>query len=157
VVGEVGARVAGPVQVAADVAVTHEAVEAARRLAVGKLDPGLAQGELLALAQVAQRLGARIDLEAVRGPYLSAVRNFFERALAGRQEAASHAADLITLAMRLGMHLDLWSIQNAFWATVRSGTWPHDKESLVRLAQALWFDDAVVLARVGGRRERASA
>ena len=154
---EIDSPVPRPLQVAADVAVTHEAVDAARRLAVGKLDPGLAQGELLALAQVAQRLGARIDLEAVRGPYLAAVRNFFERALAGRKEAALHAADLVTLAMRLDMHLDLWSIQNAFWATVRAGTWPHDKESLARLAHALWFDDAVVLARVGGRRERASA
>ena len=32
--------------------------------------------------------GARIDLDAVRGPYLAAVRGLFERALAGRREAA---------------------------------------------------------------------
>jgi hypothetical protein len=139
------------------VAVTHEAVDAARRLAAGKLDPGLAQGELLALKQLAQRLGARIDLEAVRGPYLAAVRGLFERALAGRREAALQVAELVTLAMRLGMHLELWSIQNAFWAAVRGGTWRHDDEALARLAQALYFDESVVLARVAGNRERASA
>jgi len=128
-----------------------------RRLASGKLDPGPAQGELLALSQLAQRLGARIDLEAVRGPYLAAVRGMFERALAGRREAALQVADLVTLAQRLGMHLDLWSIQNAFWGAVRSGTWRHDDEALARLAHALWFDEPTVLARAEARRERASA
>jgi hypothetical protein len=59
--------------------------------------------------------------------------------------------------MRLGMHFDLWSIQNAFWAAVRGGTWRHDDEALARLAQALWFDETIVLARVAGNRERASA
>jgi hypothetical protein len=154
---EIDSPVPRPLQVAADVAVTHEAVDAARRLAAGKLDPGLAQGELLALKQLAQRLGARIDLDAVRGPYLAAVRGLFERALAGRREAALQVAELVTLAMRLGMHLELWSIQNAFWAAVRGGTWRHDDEALARLAQALYFDESVVLARVAGNRERASA
>jgi hypothetical protein len=66
-------------------------------------------------------------------------------------------ADLITLAQRLGMHVDLWSIQNAFWGAVRSGTWRHDDEALARLAHALWFDESTVLARAEARRERASA
>ncbi len=154
---EIDSPVPRPLQVAADVAVTHEAVDAARRLANGKLDPGLAQGELLALSQLAHRLGARIDLSAVRGPYLAAVRGLFERGLAGRREAAVQAADLILLAQRLGMHLDLWSIQNAFWSAVRSGTWRHDDEALARLAHALWFDEPTVLARVEARRERATA
>jgi alpha-amylase/alpha-mannosidase (GH57 family) len=154
---EIDSPVPRPLQVAADVAVTHEALDAARRLASGKLDPGLAQGELLALSHLAQRLGARIDLEAIRGPYLAAVRGLFERALAGRREAALQMAELVTLAQRLGMHLELWSMQNAFWGAVRSGTWPHDDEALSRLAQALWFDESTVLARAEARRERASA
>jgi alpha-amylase/alpha-mannosidase (GH57 family) len=154
---EIDSPVPRPLQVAADVAVTHEAVDAARRLANGKLDPALAQGELLALWQLAHRLGARIDLSAVRGPYLAAVRGLFERGLAGRREAAAQAADLVLLAQRLGMHLDLWSIQNAFWGAVRSGTWRHDDEALARLAHALWFDEPTVLARVEARRERATA
>lgn len=154
---EIDSPVPRPLQVAADVAVTHEAVDLTRRLAGGRVDPPLAQGELLALAQLAQRLGARIDLEAMRGPYLAAVRSLFEKGLAGRREAVLHAADLVTLSMRLGMHLDLWSIQNAFWSVVRSGGWPHDAESLGKLAHALWFDQAVVLGRSEACLERASA
>src|SRR6185436_15454358 len=139
---EIDSPVPRPLQVAADVAVTHEAVEAARRMAAGKLDPGMAQGELEALAQVARRLGARIDLAAVRGPYVAAVRGLFEKALAGRREAALQAADLLYLAVRLGLHLDLWTMQNTLWTTVRAGAWPHDSEALGRLAQALWFDES---------------
>ena len=154
---EIDSPVPRPLQVAADVAMTHDALELARRLASGRMDPALAHGELVALAQLAQRLGARIDFEAVRGPYLAAVRGFFERGLAGRREAVLHAAELATAALRLGMHLDLWSIQNALWSVVRSGAWPHDKESLEKLANALWFDGAVVLGRIEGCLERATA
>ncbi len=154
---EIDSPVPRPLQVAADVAVTHEAVDLARRLASGRMDPALAQGELLALAQLAQRLGARIDYEAVRGPYLTAVRSLFEKGLAGRRDAILHAGELVSLAMRLGMHLDLWSFQNALWGVVRSAKWPHDLESLGELAHSLWFDQAVVLERVGARLERASA
>ncbi|HZX94018.1 MAG TPA: DUF3536 domain-containing protein [Myxococcales bacterium] len=154
---EIDSPVPRPLQVAADVAVTHEAVETARRLAAGKLEPGLAQGELIGLSQVAQRLGARIDLAAVGGPYLAAARALFDRALAGRKEAALHAADLISLSGALGLHLDLWNIQNALWHAVREGTWPHDAETLGRLGHALWFDEAVLQGRVRERRARASA
>ena len=155
---EIDSPVPRPLQVAADVAVTHEAVEAARRLATGKLDPALAQGELEALAQLARRLGARVDFEAVRPPFLAAVRGLFEKALAGRREAALQVADLITLASRLGMYLDLWTMQNTLWSVVRSDTWPHDVEALARLAHALWFDEAVLLGRAeAARRTRASA
>ena len=154
---EIDSPVPRPLQVAADVAVTHEAVDAARRLAAGKLEPSQAQEELDGLSQLARRLGARIDLEAVRPPFLAAVRGLFERALAGRREAALQMADLIALAVRLGMHLDLWTIQNTVWTVVRSGSWPHDAESLARLGHALWFDEAVLLARGDARRARASA
>jgi hypothetical protein len=85
------------------------------------------------------------------------VRSLFEKGLAGRREAVLHAADLVTLSMRLGMHLDLWSIQNALWSVVRSGGWPHDPESLGKLAHALWFDQAVVLGRSEACLERATA
>ena len=154
---EIDSPVPRPLQVAADVAVTHEAVEATRRLAAGKIDPGLAQGELEALAQLARRLGARIDLGAVRGPYVAAMRGLFEKALAGRREAALQAADLLILAVRLGMHLDLWTMQNTLWTTVRAGAWPHDAESLAKLAQALWFDETVMPGPPQARQERASA
>ena len=121
------------------------------------MEPSVAQAELVALSQVAQRLGTRIDLAAVRGPYLAAVRSLFDRALAGRREAALHAAELVSLSGALGMHLDLWVLQNAFWQAVREGNWAHDPRALARLAHALWFDEAVVLGRIQERRARASA
>src|SRR3989442_9737044 len=74
---EIDSPVPRPLQVAADVAVTHEAGEAARRLATGKLDPGPAQGELDALAQLPRRLGARIDFEAGRPTFRGARRGPF--------------------------------------------------------------------------------
>ncbi|HTO97413.1 MAG TPA: DUF3536 domain-containing protein [Myxococcales bacterium] len=154
---EIDSPVPRPLQVAADVAVTHEAVDLARRLASARSDPALAQGELLALARLAHRLGARIDFEAVRVPYLAAVRGLFEKALAGRKEAVQPAAELLALSFRLGMHLDLWPLQNALWSVLRGGGWPHDEESLARLSQALWFDPATVLERAGAAPERASA
>src|SRR4051812_113021 len=154
---EIDSPVPRPLQVAADVAVTHEAVEAARRLAAGKLDPALASRGLLAPAQLAHRLGARIDLAAVRAPFVAAVRGLFERALAGRREAAFNVAELITLSGHLGMHLDLWTTQNALWSAVRAGAWPHDDEALARLAHALWFDEAVLPGHGDPRRARASA
>src|SRR5207248_10273595 len=83
---EIDSPVPRPLQVAADVAVTHEAVDAARRLAAGKLEPSQAQEELDGLSPLARRPGARIDPEAVRPPFLAALRGLFERALAGRRE-----------------------------------------------------------------------
>jgi hypothetical protein len=85
------------------------------------------------------------------------VRALFDRAIAGRREAATHAAELVALAGRLGMHLDLWVIQNALWQVVRDGSWVHDGETLARLAHALWFDEGVVLGRAGENRTRALA
>jgi alpha-amylase/alpha-mannosidase (GH57 family) len=154
---EIDSPVPRPLQVAADVAVTHEAVDAARRLAAGKLEPAQAQQELDALSDLARRLGARIDLAAVRPPFLAGIRGLFERALAGRRECAMQLADLIAVAQRIGMHLDLWTIQNSFWSAVRTGSWPHDADTLARVGHALWFDEAVLLARAEGRRTRASA
>jgi hypothetical protein len=154
---EIDSPVPRPLQVAADVAVTHEAVDAARRLAAGSLEFAAAQAELISLSHLAERLGARIDLEAVRAELLPVVRAFFERALAGKREAAVHAAELIGLARQLGMHLDLWALQNALWNSVRSGTWPHDSATLAQLAEVLWFDASVLLQKLEGRPHRASA
>src|SRR5207248_4797833 len=134
---EIDSPVPRPLQVAADVALTHEALEAAGRLAGGSLEPGTAQAELGALAQLAARLGARIDLAAVGGPFHAAVGGLFERALAGKREAALQAADLLELGNRLGMHLDLWAMQNALWDAVRARAWPHDREALARLSHGL--------------------
>ncbi len=152
---EIDSPVPRPLQVAADVAVTHEAVDAARRLGAGELEAQSAQAELSSLAQTAQRLGARIDLSAVRGPFDAAVHGFFRKALGGRREAALQAAELIALGRRLGIHIDLWSLQNALWDCVRGRAWPHDRDSLARLGHALWFDPDAFARHLDAKRASA--
>jgi alpha-amylase/alpha-mannosidase (GH57 family) len=152
---EIDSPVPRPLQVAADVAMTHEALEIARRLQAATVEPVAAQAELLALAKLAARLGARIDADEVRVPIHAAVRAQFDKALAGRAEAAQQTADLLGLARHLDLHLDLWPLQNALWEAVRAGT--HDRTVLTRLAGPLWFDEAALLARLDGLPRRATA
>ncbi|HEX9577645.1 MAG TPA: DUF3536 domain-containing protein, partial [Myxococcales bacterium] len=150
---ELDSPVPRPLQVAADVALTHEALEAAGTLTS---DTAAAQADLTSIAQLASRLGARIDLEALRIPLSAQMRAFFDEALSGRREAALGFADLADLARRLGVHLDLWALQNALWDAVRSGTLPLDGAALAQLARALWFDEETLATRVGARRQRAT-
>jgi hypothetical protein len=150
---EIDSPVPRPLQVAADVALTHQAVEAARDLAA---DPPAAQAELLRISATAQSLGARIDLAAVGRPFHSAVKTSFERTLAGSRDAAFQTSELIAVAVRIGLHLDLWAMQNALWDHVRSGAWQHDRASLEALAHALWFDPPVLARRVDARQQRAA-
>jgi hypothetical protein len=154
---EIDSPVPRPLQVAADVAMTHAALDTTRRLWQGELEPRTAQSDLQNLAQQAQRLGARIDLAAVQPLFLAAVRSLFDQALQGRREAALQTAELIDLSMRLGLHLDLWAMQNALWQSVRSGTFPLDPEALAPLAHALWFEEKVLLERLEPQGQRASA
>ncbi len=154
---EIDSPVPRPLQVAADVALTHDAVAAARTLAVDQLDPTAVRADLLGLARLAARLGARIDLEALRVPLHAALRTHFDMALAGKREAAFRAADLAALGVKLGARLDLWAMQNQLWNTVRSGRWPLDAEALSRLGQALWFEEGALRQRAGVRSHRASA
>jgi alpha-amylase/alpha-mannosidase (GH57 family) len=152
---EIDSPVPRPLQVASDVALTHQAVDVARRLSQGELEPGLAQTDLQNLAQLAEGLGARIDLAAVRPLFHAAVRGLFDQALRGRREAALQTAELIDLSMRLGLHLDLWAMQNALWQSVRSGAFPLDAEALARLSHALWFEEKALLERLEPRRASA--
>src|SRR5438552_17807077 len=62
---EIDSPVPRPLQVASDVALTHQAQQCARALADEKVDLAFAQTELLATAQTARRLGARIEHGAI--------------------------------------------------------------------------------------------
>jgi len=146
-----------PLQVAADVAVTHEAVDAAQRLAAGKLDPGSPRAMLLALKQLAQRLGAPpIDLDAVRGPYLAAVRGLSSARSrgAGRRPCKSPSWSRSPCASAC---TSICGASRTHSGPPSRGDLAARRRALARLAQALWFDETIVLARVAGNRERASA
>ena len=144
---ELNSPVPRALQVAADVAVTREALQLARALAGGKIDVATARTDLLTVAQNARRLGARIDLAALRTPFHAAMQAHFERALRGRREDAQAIADVAEIGSKLGMHLDLWDLQNALWDAMRAGTCALDREALAPLATALWVDEAALAAR----------
>jgi alpha-amylase/alpha-mannosidase (GH57 family) len=152
---EIDSPVPRPLQVAADVAMTHEALDVARRLQAATLEPAAAQGELVGLAKLASRLGARIDLDEIRWPIHEAIRAHFGKALADGPASVQPVVDLLELAGRLDLHLDLWPLQNALWDAVRVGS--VDRAVVARLAGPLWFDEAALLARMDGLPRRASA
>ena len=144
---EINSPVPRPLQVAADVALTREALDTVRALASGGTELAAAQAELVAAHRLAKRLGARIDLEALRVPYQAALRAHFERSILGRKDAAAHLATLVDLGVQLGMSLDLWGVQNALWEAVRGGTCSLDREALGHLARALWLDEPALARR----------
>ena len=150
---ELNSPVPRPLQVAADVAVTRDALQIARALADGKLDVAAARTDLMTVAQNARRLGARIDLAVLRLPFHSAMQTHFERALRGRGEDARAIAEVAEIGARLGMHLDLWDLQNSLWDAMRAGACALDRESLAPLAAALFIDEAAL----AGRNQRLAA
>ncbi len=148
---EIDSPVPRPLQVATDVALTHQAQQCARALAEGKVDLMTAQSELLATAQVARRLGARIDPAAVQAPVTDLLHTLVERLLAGEaRDAAPQLAGILELSARLGLHLDLWDAQNRLWDAAEEVRIEPDQ--LARLARALWFDERTLSARAQAPR-----
>jgi alpha-amylase/alpha-mannosidase (GH57 family) len=142
---EIDSPVPRPLQVASDVALTHQAQQCARALAEGKIDLAIAQSELLATAQVAKRLGARIDPEAVAGPFHEVLHGLVDGLLTGSRDAAAQLAGVLELAARLGLHMDLWEAQNRVWGAAQD--LPVSSDLLPRVAKALWFDERTLAAR----------
>jgi hypothetical protein len=148
---EIDSPVPRPLQVAADVAMTRAVLQTVRALAADRIDVHAAEADLVGLAQVASRLNARIDTAVVRAPFHAALQQAFDRALSGRRESAAHVAELIDLSGRLGLHLDLWALQNALWERVRNVSL--ERDALARIGQSLWFDEATLLARRASAKE----
>ena len=109
---------------------------------------------MISLSQLAKRLGARIDAEAVRPPLHQHMRDFFDAALHGDRESAQRLLQLTELLRRLGVHLDLWALQNQLWGAVRSGALPLEAETLAQLGRALWFDEATLLTRLAAQQQQ---
>ena len=154
---EIDSPVPRPLQVATDVALSRQAQQCARALADGKVDLPTAQSDLLATAQLARRLGARIDPQALQPPFHEALHAQVERLLGGQRDAAAQLAGLAELAARLGLHLDLWEAQNRLWDA--TADLDLDPDPLARLGRALWFDERTLIARVHqqARRKEAAA
>jgi len=147
---EIDSPVPRPLQVASDVALTHQAQQCARALAEEKVDLAFAQTELLGVAQTARRLGARIEHGAIAGPFHEVLHRLVERLLTGSREAAAQLAGVLELAARLGIHLDLWEAQNRVWEA--ADELRIDADFLARAAKALWFDERTLAVRAQARR-----
>ena len=134
---------------AADVALSGRLQSLAGQLADGRTDIAIVHGELLSIAQAAQRLGARLDY--------SVIKPIFDKLVRQRVDAIDHPdepepafrlLEIVDLGLRLGLHLDLAYAQNRIWALAGSpGGLKLDRETLSRLAQKLWFDPTTLEAR----------
>lgn len=144
---EINSPVPRPLQVATDVALTHQAVDAAWALARNKVEFNPAASSLLGIGKLARSLGARLDLEQIRTPVLRKLDELLRQTLSGRPDAAAFLCDLVELGDKLALHLDLWQAQNAIWEGVRDGTCSFSEELLVRVAQVFWFDEATLASR----------
>jgi hypothetical protein len=144
---EINSPVPRPLQVAADVAISHQASRIARAMARGEADTATARSELLSAAETAQRLGARLDPSAVYPYFEEALNARMARLSRGEADAFAEAAGLLELAARLSLQLDLWSAQNEIWSLAASGAFRDRSEELPRLARQFWFDEATLLAR----------
>ena len=141
---EIDSPVPRPLQVAADVALTHAAREAAERL---QHEPAASLATLQDLLRTAQRLGARIDPQVLQGPWHAALKALFELSLRGQREQVPHLAALISQAPRFGLSLDLWSLQNQLWERARTAAL--DDAALEDFGSALWFSAEALRRRVG--------
>jgi alpha-amylase/alpha-mannosidase (GH57 family) len=154
---EISSPVPRPLQVAADVAFTHQAAHVAQALAHGETDAPRARAELAAAAGAAKTLGARIDLSVVAPPFAAAVRLGIVRLATGEEVAAEHVSELVELAQRLGWPIELWEAQNLLWRLTGAGKHRGPRDGLARLARALWFDEGTLIARAARAGANAQA
>ncbi len=146
---EIDSPIPVALRAAADVALSGRLQSLAAQLADGHTDIAVVHGELLGIAQAAQRLGARLDCSGILPIFDKLIRwqvDFFDRP--SEPERASRLLEIVDLAHRLGLHLDLAHAQNGIWDLAGSpGGLKLDRETLLRLAQKLWFDPPTLEAR----------
>jgi alpha-amylase/alpha-mannosidase (GH57 family) len=154
---EIDSPIPGPLRVAADVTLTRRVLRATGRALGGDMRLAEAEEDLLRAAQLARRLDARLHIAPVRRDVEELVRRRVDAVVAG-QAAALRAAELVEildLAQRLGLWLDLWDEQNRIWAWAGSASVTLDREKTAAIAGRLWFDEEVLLARAGFAAARA--
>ncbi len=144
---EINSPVPRPLQVATDVALTHQAVDAAWALARSSLDFPVAASELAGIGRLARSLGARLELSQLRVPLTRALDQALEQTLTNQAFAAARLCDLVELGDKLSLHLDLWHAQNALWEAVKAGTCELPEDQIARLARTLWLEESALRPR----------
>jgi len=153
---EIDSPVPGPLRVAADVTLTGRLLELMRRAHAGELGLEEAEAQLGEIVELSRRLGARPWVEPVRRDVEALVLERLAAIAAGHAPAAraAEAAQILALAERLGLRVDLWQAQNRLWAWAGSGRVTLERDAAAELARRLWFDEGAVLARAGYALER---
>jgi alpha-amylase/alpha-mannosidase (GH57 family) len=148
---EIDSPIPGPLRVAADVTLTGRLLDVMRRARAGEVDIATAEAELRDVVELARRLDARLRLGPVRRDVEALVLDRVDALVHGRAPAARavEAAEILGLAERLGLRLDLWEAQNRVWEWAGAGPVTLERESAEALARRLWFDPAALLARAG--------
>ncbi|BDG08721.1 DUF3536 domain-containing protein [Anaeromyxobacter paludicola] len=148
---ELDSPVPGPLRAAADVSLSRRLSSLTRRIGAGEVALRDGEPELRGTVELARRLGVGLHLDPVRRQVLEVVEARMADVAAGRG-AAARAAELVevlSLASRLGLTLDLWAAQNRLWDWAGANGAALDRDSLAALGRELWFDEETLLARAG--------
>jgi len=148
---EIDSPIPAPLRVSADVTLTRRLLEVINRALAGHVDLPEAERALAQAVELARKLGAHLHLAQVRRDAEALVNGRMAALVSGRSPAAraEELIDVLDLASRLGLWLDLWSAQNRLWDWTGAGPVTLDVEALRGLARRLWFDEATLLARSG--------
>lgn len=148
---EIDSPIPGPLRVAADVTLTGRLLEVMRRARAAELSVSSAESELAEVVVLARRLGAHLRLGPVRHDAEQLVLDRLRALAEGRAPAAraAEAAEILGLAERLGLRLDLWEAQNRYWTWAGSSRTTLDRENAAELARRLWFEPEAILERAG--------
>jgi hypothetical protein len=148
---EIDSPIPGPLRVAADVTLTRRLLEVTAEAAAGRIPLREAEAVLGAAVQQARRLGAHLHLLPVRLQVEGIVRGRLAALLdgGGGEAEAREVVEILELAHRLGLGLDLWDAQNRVWDWAAGGPLGIERDAAEALARALWFDPQPFLARAG--------
>jgi len=147
---EINSPVPRPLQVATDVALTHQAVDAAWALARKSVDFAVGASELSSLGKLARSLGARLELGPLRIPVARALDQLVEETLGNQPQAPARLCELVEIGDKLHLHLNLWHAQNSLWEAVKEGSCVLPEESIARLSRCLWLEEGALRPRPAG-------
>jgi alpha-amylase/alpha-mannosidase (GH57 family) len=146
---EIDSPIPRPLRVAAEVTLGARLLELLERARERETPLDHAEAELAGVVELAGRLGARLRLGPLRRGVEALVIERLRALAAGEAPAvqAAEASEILALAERLRLRLDLWEAQNRLWAWAASRTTALDRDAAAELALRLWFEPAAVLAR----------
>jgi alpha-amylase/alpha-mannosidase (GH57 family) len=130
-------------RLAAEAVLNADLWQAVRQLLEGQFTPAELQERLRALQEEASRVQCTLDLAPLRQAFEAVI----ERHIADLPQAGGHAQiprQALEVAQELQLGLNLWQVQNLFWAYLQGEVPPLDLPIMLELATRLGFNQAVV-------------